>query len=343
MIHGGDIYRNKVDLDFSVNVNPLGMPEKVRKALIEAVDTCTTYPDMEVERLTEAMGDMLGISRTSIVFGNGASELFQAVMHTIRPKKIWIPVPSFYGYEYAAKSCDCEVCYFSMKEENGFALDKTVIYTIPHDTELIFLANPNNPTGLLLKQDVLEKILDYCKEQRIYVVLDECFLEFCEGASSMIAKGKQYENLIIIRAFTKIFSIPGVRLGYLISYNRELTEKIRTHLPEWNISTFAEAAGVACAGEQEFVEKTRAYVAVEREFLTKGLSGMGLAVYPGCANFLLVKTGLPLYDELLKRNILIRDCSNYRGLGKGFYRVAVKKREENERLLEKIGEIKCLT
>ena len=159
----------------------------------------------------------------------------------------------------------------------------------------------------------------------------------------MIAKGKQYENLIIVRAFTKIFSIPGVRLGYLISYNRELTEKIRTHLPEWNISTFAEAAGVACAGEQEFVEKTRTFVKREREFLIKGLEKMGLTVYPGCANFLLVKTEIPLYDELLKRNILIRDCSNYRGLEKGFYRVAVKKREENERLLEKIGEIKCLT
>ena len=140
----------------------------------------------------------------------------------------------------------------------------------------------------------------------------------------------------------KFLPYRGVRLGYLISYNRELTEKIRTHLPEWNISTFAEAAGVACAGEQEFVEKTRTFVKREREFLIKGLEKMGLTVYPGCANFLLVKTGLPLYDELLKRNILIRDCSNYRGLEKGFYRVAVKKREENERLLEKIGEIKCL-
>lgn len=343
MIHGGDIYRNKVELDFSINVNPLGMPERVRQALVEAVNACTKYPDIEAQRLTEAVQDMLGIPENSMLFGNGASELFQVVMHTLRPNKIWMPVPSFYGYEHAAKGGDCEVCCFPMGEEQRFTLDETVTGAIPEDTDLIFLANPNNPTGMLLSRKVLEEILVYCRDRNIYVVLDECFIEFCEAADSMLPEIQQYGNLMIVRAFTKIFAIPGVRLGYLISSNKEVLQKIRRHLPEWNISTFAQAAGIACAGEKTFVEKTRAYVAVEREFLTKGLSDMGLTVYPGCANFLMVKTGLPLYDELLKRNILIRDCSNYKGLEKGFYRVAVKKREENERLLEKIGEIKCLT
>ena len=158
----------------------------------------------------------------------------------------------------------------------------------------------------------------------------------------MLSKIKQYENLMIVRAFTKIFAIPGVRLGYLISSNEELLQKTKLHLPEWNISTFAEAAGTACAEEQEFIERTRIFVAAEREFLINGLSEMGLTVYPGSANFLMLKTELPLYEELLKQKILIRDCSNYKGLTNGFYRIAVKKREENEKLLEKIGEIKCL-
>jgi len=342
MIHGGDIYRNEVELDFSININPLGMPDRVRQALLAAVDTCTRYPDIEVQKLTEAVSNMLGIPKNFILFGNGASELFQAVVHTLKPQKIWIPVPSFYGYEHVAGSSECEVCYFFTKEEQDFSPDEKVVNVIPPDTDLIFLANPNNPTGTLLSREVLVRILDYCKEQNIYVVLDECFIEFCEGADSMLSKIKQYENLMIVRAFTKIFAIPGVRLGYLISSNEELLQKTKLHLPEWNISTFAEAAGTACAGEQEFIEQTRIFVAAEREFLINGLSEMGLTVYPGSANFLMLKTELPLYEELLKQKILIRDCSNYKGLANGFYRIAVKKREENEKLLEKIGEIKCL-
>ena len=342
MIHGGDIYRNEVELDFSVNINPLGIPDKVRQALIEAVGTCTRYPDIEVQRLTEAVSNMLGIPENTILFGNGASELFLAVMHTLRPEKVWIPVPSFYGYEYVAENADCKIQYFYTKEEQEFTLDETVINEIPSDTDMVFLANPNNPTGMLLRQEVLVRILDYCKEQNIYVVLDECFIEFCEEAYSMLSEVNQYENLMIVRAFTKIFAIPGVRLGYLVSSNEELMRKIKRHLPEWNISAFAEAAGTACAEETAFIEQTRTYVAAEREFVVNGLAKMGLTVYPGSANFLMIKTELPLYEELLKRKILIRDCSNYKGLVKGFYRIAVKTRAENERLLEKIGEIKCL-
>ena len=186
MIHGGDIYRNKVELDFSINVNPLGMPERVRQALVEAVNACTKYPDIEAQRLTEAVQDMLGIPENSILFGNGASELFQVVMHTLRPNKIWMPVPSFYGYEHAAKGGDCEVCCFPMGEEQRFTLDETVTGAIPEDTDLIFLANPNNPTGMLLSRKVLEEILVYCRDRNIYVVLDECFIEFCEAADSML-------------------------------------------------------------------------------------------------------------------------------------------------------------
>lgn len=342
MIHGGDIYRNEVELDFSINVNPLGMPDGARKALIEAVETCTRYPDPEVQRLTKAVQSMIQMPEASVLFGNGASELFQAIIHTVRPKKIWIPVPSFYGYEYVAKSCECEVCYFYMKEESGFTLDTSITEEIPSDTEIIFLANPNNPSGVLLKQEVLKSILDYCRKYNILVVLDECFIEFCEEAVSMLTELETYPNLIVVRAFTKIYAIPGVRLGYLISANQDRVLRIRHHLPEWNISTFAEAAGTACTYEKEFVKQTRAFVKTEREFLKKGLSEAGIHVYPGCANFLMIKTKLPLYDELLKRKILIRDCSNYKGLEKGFYRVAVKKREENEMLLKKIGEIKCL-
>ena len=340
MIHGGDIYRNEVELDFSINVNPLGMPERVRQALFQAVSDCTKYPDPEMERLTDCVRNVLGVKESSIVFGNGASELFQAVIHTIRPKKILIPVPAFYGYEYAAKCMDSEICYYMMKKEKGYSLDERIFTELEKGMELLFLANPNNPTGCLLDGKLLERILTYCREKQIYVVLDECFIEFCEESESMLPKLAAYPNLILVRAFTKIFAIPGVRLGYLLSEDANLVKEIRRHLPEWNISTFAQAAGVACAAEWEFVIRTKAFLKEERNFLYEGLKKEGLTVFSGAANFLLIQTEIPLYEELLKRKILVRDCSNFRGLGKGFYRIAVKTREENEKLLEKIGEIK---
>lgn len=339
MIHGGDIYRNEVELDVSINVNPLGMPESVRQALLQAVSDCTKYPDPEVEQLTEAVRKALGVKETSILFGNGASELFQAVVHTIRPKKTLIPVPSFFGYEYAVNSVDGEVCYYEMKRENGYSLDEGIFTELSKGVDLVFLANPNNPTGCLLDREFLEQVLTYCKERQIYVVLDECFIEFCEEGRSMLSKLAEYPNLMLVRAFTKIFAIPGVRIGYLLSENIDLIQEIKRHLPEWNISTFAQAAGIACASEWKFVERTKAFLKEERNFLAEGLRKAGFTVFPGAANFLLVQTEIPLYDALLKRKILVRDCSNFRGLGQGFYRIAVKSREENETLLEKIGEI----
>ena len=326
-IHGGDIYRNHVEIDFSVNVNPLGIPKRVEDALHESIAMCKSYPDIKTEKLKKAVGKMLGVEEEVLLFGNGASELFMAIVHAIRPKRTVIPVPSFYGYEYAAKASEGEVVFGDSYCE------------ITEGTDLLFLANPNNPTGTLLSKKEIKEILDYCRERNIVVVLDECFIEFCESDSSMISEIEQYENLIIVRAFTKIFAIPGVRLGYLISSNQEILDRIRMQLPEWNISSLAQAAGIACAKEMEFVERTIAFVDKERAFLTEGLKKFGFKVIPSSTNFIFFYTEKELYEPLLQRGILIRDCSNFRGLKKGYYRIAVKTREENQTLLKVIGEL----
>ena len=145
--------------------------------------------------------------------------------------------------------------------------------------------------------------------------------------------------MIWIRAFTKIFAIPGVRIGYLINSDEELFRRIASQLPEWNLSTFAQHAGLACVMEQEYITQTRDYVEQEGAFLSEELRNMGFEVYPHVANFLLLYTELPLYERLLKKGILIRDCSNFKGFPKGYYRIAIKRREENEQLLKTIGDI----
>ncbi len=225
-IHGGDVYRNHVDIDFSINVNPLGTPECVKKALHRAVEICGKYPDMEAERLREAVSTFIGVPKEYLLFGNGASELLMAIIHGIKPQKVMIPVPSFYGYEYAAKSMDCEIIYYELKQENNFCLTEDIISILTEDVDLLFLANPNNPIGNLLNVDMIKKLLMHCSDKGIYVVVDECFIEFCGNKFSLLPEIWKSEHLMIVRAFTKIFSIPGVRLGYLVCKSKEVHTKI---------------------------------------------------------------------------------------------------------------------
>lgn len=339
-IHGGDIYRNRVSMDFSVNVNPLGIPQTVKRAVQEAIEDCGRYPDITAEKLLLAVGKMHGVPTEHLLLGNGASEILMAVVHGLLPSKTVIPVPSFYGYEYAAGAANGEIVYYSVKEEDNFCLSKDLYAVLTTDVKLLFLANPGNPTGNLIGKAALKRILSHCQAQGIYVVIDECFIEFCSGDNSVISEIDNFSNLILVRAFTKIFSIPGIRLGYLVCSNQEILRKISRHLPEWNLSCFAHAAGCACALETDYARRTAAFIRAERHLLAEGLAQSGCKVYPSEANFVLCYSQEPLYERLLERGILIRDCRNFRGLCEGFYRIAVKGREENEKLLRVLQEIK---
>lgn len=335
-IHGGDIYRNRVKFDFSISVNPLGVPEPVSAALHRAVERCDSYPDPDAVRLKKAVSDMLAVPQEYLLFGNGASELLMAAVHGIKPKKVVIPVPSFYGYEYAAKAAESEIVYYRMKAEKGFCMAEDIAGILTEDVELLFLANPNNPTGVLLQKDALKDLVGYCRDRGIYVVLDECFIEFAGGRFSLLSELEAFDNLLLIRAFTKIFSIPGVRLGYLLCGNRPLLERVAGQLPEWNLSCFAQEAGCICAAQTAFLSETEDHIRRERRFLEEGLKKKGFPVFPSMANFILFYSEEPLYEKMLEKGILIRDCRNFRGLEQGFYRTAVRNRRENEILLENL-------
>lgn len=347
-IHGGDIYSRQIRLDFSVNGNPLGMPDAAAQALREAAAHVGEYPDITAAALTEAVSRMLSgecgreIPEEYLLFGNGASELFLAIVRAFSPEQIVIPVPSFYGYEYAAEAAGSHIEYVYLPEETGFCPGQELLQALTEETDLLFLTNPNNPTGQLMNTEYLHQLLEHCRQQGIIVVLDECFVEFCETdreqPKSMLGETWQYENLLLVRAFTKSFAMPGVRLGYLVCSNAELREKIRRQLPEWNLSVFAQRAGIACAEQAEgHLQNTVEYVKTERAYLRKGLEKLGIRVVSGEADFLLLYTTQPIYDRLLAKGILIRNCENFRGLGAGYYRIAVKKHEENEVLLQELA------
>lgn len=193
----------------------------------------------------------------------------------------------------------------------------------------------------MVEPELLEKIAERCQKYGVTLILDECFVMFtgAEERYSFLKKYRNYPGVVIVRAFTKLYAMPGVRLGYLVCGDAALTEAIRADLPEWNLSVFAQQAGCVACGQRAYVEHSVAFVCRERAWLTEQLSEIGITVFASNANFLMIKDGRQLEKELLKKGILIRDCSNYRGLSGGYYRIAVRRREENERLLAALAQV----
>ena len=340
-MHGGDIYRNDVEMDFSVNINPLGMPEEIKEALTEAVKKCTCYPDLYSEELREKIGVMTGADPKKIICGNGASELFVAVVRAVKPKTVLLLAPSFCGYQAAVEAVNAKIIYYDCKEKDDFALTDEILPYLTEKIDLFFLANPNNPVGNCVDEDLLLRIMEKCKEKKITLVLDECFIEFTEDEKrrTMFLKTKEYSNLIVVRAFTKIFAMPGVRLGYLTCSDEMLSKKIRSQLPEWNISVLAQEAGKAATELSDYLKETIKFTKVERNYLVDELSKIGLKTYKGEANFILFYCDNPKIKELKNQGILIRDCSDFEGLEEGYYRIAVKTRKENEKLIKTMKEV----
>lgn len=345
-IHGGDIYNNKVNMDFSVNINPLGIPHSVKEAMSDALSYADRYPDMACSGLKKAISEYFtqqgcSIQSEDVIPGNGASELFMAIAHAIKPQKAVLLAPGFFGYEHVLRAVGCDIGYFLLDEQSEFSpaarLD-ALMDMLTDDTDIFFIANPNNPTGYLADSTFMKQIIGHCKEKHIYVVADECFMGFCEKNYSVLSLLCDYDNLIVVRAFTKLFAIPGVRLGYMLSKNEAVRQKVQRNLPEWNVSVLAQMAGDACIKESEYIKETASYVSGQRRLLSDGLKKLGFKVYKSDADFILFYSKLPLYDILLNKGILIRDCSNYVGLSQGYFRVAVKTFDENVRLLKVIGE-----
>lgn len=345
-IHGGDIYNNKVNMDFSVNINPLGIPHSVKEAMSDALSYADRYPDMACSGLKKAISEYFtqqgcSIQSEDVIPGNGASELFMAIAHALKPQKAVLLAPGFFGYEHVLRAVGCDIGYFLLDEQSDFSpaarLD-ALMDMLTDDTDIFFIANPNNPTGYLADSTFMKQIIGHCKEKHIYVVADECFMDFCEKNYSVLPLLCDYDNLIVVRAFTKLFAIPGVRLGYMLSKNEAVRQKVQRNLPEWNVSVLAQMAGEACIMESEYIKETASYVSGQRRLLSDGLKKLGFKVYKSDADFILFYSKLPLYDILLNKGILIRDCSNYVGLSEGYFRVAVKTFNENVRLLKVIGE-----
>lgn len=335
-LHGGDIYRHPDVIDFSVNTNPLGTPESVKRAVQESVAKIEHYPDVRCEALREAISRFEQVNMEEILCGNGAAELFFAAVQAVWPRKALVIAPSFSEYEEALRSVGAEVEYYYLCEEDNFQIREDYVDKLSEEIDMIFLCNPNNPTGVLLERKFILEVLKRCKEKNSLFVLDECFVDFVEEPENHTIKDmlKEYPNLFLLKAFTKRYAMAGVRLGYGLSSNQRLLEKIQHCGQPWAVSTVAQKAGIAALKEEEYVKRSMAYVHAQRKKLIKNLTLLGYKTFDSKANYIFFQGEEGLYEKCLEKGILIRDCSNYYGLKKGYYRVAVKLQEENEKLLE---------
>ena len=337
-VHGGNIYTYKNCLDFSANCNPLGTPESVKQAVRDSLDHLKDYPQVGYAPLKEAIAAYEDVKPEHIICGNGAAELVFSLCHALRPKRALIPVPTFAEYEQALESVGAQVEHVLLKEEEEFRVQDSFIDWLHKDLDMVFLCNPNNPTGMLTDREFLFKLLRVCREMDIFLVVDECFQDFIRDPDqySLKAQLPRYHNLFLLKAFTKRYAMAGVRLGYGITENEELLEKMTLATQPWNISVPAQAAGIAALKETDYVERARNLIFEEAEYLSGELYKLGMTVFPSQANYLFFKGPEDLFEICVRKNVLIRDCSNYPGLGKGFYRVAVRTHEENEQLIRTI-------
>lgn len=333
-IHGGDVYRHPDVIDFSSNMNPLGTPGEVIRAARESMLCIANYPDVRCERLIRALGEAEQVPENWLICGNGAAELIFALAFALRPKKALLPAPTFAEYEQALRAAGSEVCFYELSHENHLEADKSLAEMIRREKpEMVFLCNPNNPTGLLVPQDVMEEVRSVCRREHVFLVMDECFLDFVEDGEELSQKKYLSDrNIFILRAFTKRYAMAGLRLGYGICADESVLEKMREAMQPWSVSIPAQAAGEAALGEKEYVRRSMRIVRTEREYLRGVLQKSGFKVYDSRANYLFFRAPAGLREALLKRGIMIRSCANYRNLGEEYYRIAVRKHEDNVKL-----------
>ena len=480
-VHGGDVYRRAVDLDYSVNINPLGMPPRACAAAKHGVDQSTAYPDWKVEKLRDAVVSFLNrkfavvvssaganadigvpsagmragdratgasagaavpvpapeeietqearaVAPEWISFGNGAADLIYRLMQVLRPQQVVVAAPAFAEYSVAAERVGAQVVPIYLSEADDFSFTPAVeadfiqaIEAAPSGSA-VFLCNPNNPDGNVIRAEVLQRIAAVCEAHHSWLLVDECFLPFLrsddsthssgaqeagergaqmpksisfddsshaaathfsnvehalrpsERACSMVPSLRAFEHLVILRAFTKIYGMPGLRLGYMLTAAQALTDAVRATMTPWEINLPAQLAGVAALEETEFVEKTRALIRAERAFLVQTLPTLPYVekvyVPVSDANFILFRTALTqpdcpdgrvrnselksesdpcvsgnrtvfashsvdLKSLLLDRGVLIRACGNYEGLDARYYRICVRTHEENLELIRR--------
>lgn len=328
-------------LDFSANINPLGPPPGLKKVLAEEWDFLTRYPDPEVNELREAISQKYDIAKESIVVGNGAAELIDLVVRYFKPKTAVVMDPAFCEYEEALEKIEADIVRISTFPENDFQIPIDELLSYCETVDLIFVGQPNNPTGQWLDRGSLLTLVRTAEEYQTVIVLDEAFVDFFEYEMevTMLQEASESGHLVVIRSLTKFYAIPGLRLGYLVTGPDHAARIKKLQVP-WSVNHMAQRAGVVALQDRDYERRTRTLIKEERSWLISQLKRLGLHPFGSPANFILVRLPVGCIDVLTLqqymglKGILIRNCTTFRGLDDRFFRIAVRTKLENERLID---------
>lgn len=344
--HGGDwagFYENTgtLPLDFSANTSPLGLPKGVREAVTKALDWADRYPDPSCRGLREEIGRAWDVPSSWVLCGNGAGDLIERLVQAVRPRQALVTAPTFSEYPAALRRVGCAVREFPLSPENGFRLTNRFPEEITADTGLVFLCEPNNPSGVTTEPNLLLEIMEYCDTCGALLAVDECFNALLSKPSEHTLLPYLAEHrLLILNAFTKSHGMAGLRLGFCLCRDMDLLERMRQCGQPWSVSTVAQEAGIAALQDRDYPIRLRILLDRQRSVLKSGLIHLGAAQITGEANYLLFcHSDHFLADKLERQGILIRRCDDYSGLGAGWYRVAIREEEENIRLLKAIRQV----
>lgn len=329
---------------FSANVNPLGVSFRLRETLSSHIDAITSYPDREYTSLRNAISQYIKASPSHILVGNGSTELISLFIQIRHPKKALIVGPTYSEYEREISLGGGRSHYFSLKEQSDFSLNLEELCESLHtDIDLLVLCNPNNPTSSIITRSDMRKILDVCKQNDIFVMVDETYVEFAEHMEEItsIPLADYYNNIIILRGISKFFAAPGLRLGYAVCGNEDLIKEINQKKNPWTINSLAAIAGEIMFGDDEYKQQTTNLIHSERTRICNILASCpNIKVYPPSANFVLVKllkegiTSSDLFDAAIQKGLMIRDCSTFPFLDNHFIRFCFMMPEKNDELLK---------
>lgn len=358
MVHGGDVYtegllKGRELLDYSSNINPLGVPESFKNNINKALESLVRYPDIKYRELREALSEYNGVSEEYFLLGNGAAEIIDLSISLLN--RILIVVPSFSEYELDAEKWNCKIEYSYLKEKSttnevenisNLEYDYEHILSTLKNVDGMIIGNPNNPNGGIIDKQKFKEILNFCEKTGKIVIIDEAFIEFTGKIEhSFINEIKNYKCLIIIRALTKFFGMPGIRFGYGICSNEDTLHKIRNKQNPWNINSFAEVAAKTVLKDEDYIKTTIKWIEEEREYFKSKLKDISFIdkVYESKGNYLLCHLKeldcFKLYNLCMENDIVIRKADNYIGLDEGYVRVAIKDRGSNNRFIKILNKI----
>ncbi len=363
VVHGGDIYRvareqgrpiSKI-LDFSASINPLGLSSAIRRSLVGAVPRVVHYPEVNAYPLRKALAHAHDISEDHLVVGNGSAELISVLPRALECRHGLVIGPTFMEFERALKHAGARSSYVHATREQNYqppidkvcqilskknhSRHKRTHTTDIHATavDIMFLCNPNSPTGQACSRREIHELLEIAQEAKVYVVVDEAFVDYC-AHRSIFKDVKKYTHLIVLRSFTKFYALPGIRAGYLIG-SPDVVNAVQSLLPPWSVNTLAQDAAHAALLDTDFRRRSLEFMKQERKRFTQRLSRVaGIRVYPSSANFVMVEIPsechVPRVETYLGNNgILVRDCRNFAGIYVPTIRLAVRRPKENDRLV----------